>query len=195
MRLRIGFIAAILALLGTTFIVGMAGAQSPQVRNLVLNHNNEPGGQDPDCDNDDGPPPDTSLAGTGTATITFSATGGSMVINVTHNVEGTTNAHIHGPLPATGVVQGLAFTSSSSAAANNGTATGTWNFPESQKVNVAAGRFYVNIHSGPCPGGAIAGTIGGAYVPTLNEWGMILLSLALVATGIAFVMRRKPSLA
>lgn len=56
--------------------------------------------------------------------------------------------------------------------------------------------FYFNIHSNLNPGGVVRGqlvrqqTVAGATVPTLSEWGAILMGLMIVAVSVFFLVGR-----
>jgi hypothetical protein len=61
--------------------------------------------------------------------------------------------------------------------------------------------FYFNVHSALSPGGVCRGqlvpqqTPGGLTVPTLSEWGMILMFLLLGASAVYFIMTRGSAVA
>jgi hypothetical protein len=97
------------------------------------------------------------------------------------------NAHIHGPAARgvnAGVLVGLPAGSPK---------VGDWNYLEAQEANILGGLTYVNIHSTTFTGGEIRGQIEPILVseaPSVGTWGIVLLSLLLVGTGVAFVARR-----
>jgi CHRD domain/IPTL-CTERM motif len=69
-----------------------------------------------------------------------------------------------------------------------------------QTSAVPGQRPYINVHTSNNPGGEIRGNLnlsadapGG--VPSLSEWGMIILAALLVVTGTVFVLRRRRALA
>lgn len=59
--------------------------------------------------------------------------------------------------------------------------------------------FYFNIHSTLNPGGVVRGQLvrqaTPAQVPTLSEWGAILMGLLIAAAGVFFLARRRTSMA
>ena len=63
--------------------------------------------------------------------------------------------------------------------------------------------FYFNIHTLSSPGGTARGQLqaqqapppGGTSVPTLSQWGAILMFLLILAAGMFFVAGRKPAMA
>lgn len=143
---------------GQTFVANMSGAQEV-----------------PPCD----------LDGTGTALITFNGTTLNYQI-VVQNIDlppiaqhiHTGAAGVNGPiligLPGTWVGNVLTGTTTTTAA------------------NVAAitanpAGFYVNVHTNPCPGGAVRGQLEATTgnVPTLSTWG--IAAMALLIAGAAYV--------
>lgn len=133
--------------------------------------------------------PPTGSSKIGTATIVIHTTTNTLQFTITHDVTGETAAHIHGPAPR-GMNAGVLSTMPLGSPK-----TGTWSYTAAQEADLLAGRIYINIHSTAFPGGEIRGQIDnngqGVPFPSLGEWGILLLSLTLVATGAVFVVRRR----
>ena len=146
-------------------------------------------------------PTNASLAvGSGTVTIdAVSPTSGTITWNITQNVANANGVHIHGPAVA-GVNAGIIRPIYSGASpAIPGTMTGTYTIgrtPVDTLGQMLHDSTYINIHSAAFPGGEIRGQIRTYQpVPSLAEWGIILLSLLLVLTGTAMLVRRRRAVA
>jgi hypothetical protein len=96
------------------------------------------------------------------------------------------NSHIHGPTLSGGVGS---FTQNAdvlfnlprvSSSASNGSIATTLNLNATQATELLAGRYYINIHTGPNGGGEIRGNI----VPEPS-------SVALLSLGVLVLMRRR----
>ena len=101
-------------------------------------------------------PPNTS-AGTGTADVDFDAASKKLTWKLTYSgLSGpATAAHFHGPAEAgknAGVAVAIPNASSSPA---EGSATLT----DAQAADLAAGKYYVNVHTAANPGGEIRGQV------------------------------------
>lgn len=102
-----------------------------------------------------------------------------------------TAAHIHGPaLPGAtaGVVYALPAGSPKNGVINL-VQVGAYTVAQ-QIADVKAGRWYVNVHSTNSPGGEIRGQITPAPIPTVSEWGMIIMTLLFLTVGTIVVGRR-----
>ena len=111
--------------------------------------------------------PAKNVAGTGTATIVKSATGGTYTytINYTGMSGPLTGAHIHGPA-TTGVNANVIVPFNTTGAGASGTLTGTFattNTPtitnDSLDALMRTGNAYVNLHTAANPGGEIRGQL------------------------------------
>ena len=109
-------------------------------------------------------PPVTTTA-TGTATVEFTATGISWVVNVS-NIANVTASHIHGPAPvgtnAQVVVNLNPNTTVTTGLLASGTATTTSITTisiDSLKKMIRNGQAYVNVHNSANPGGHIRGQL------------------------------------
>jgi len=111
---------------------------------------------------------------TGSATITYDDVSNLLSWTITYSglLAGTTNAHFHGPLPATGVQVGIPFTSGVTA----GTLIGSATITAAQETYLLGELLYINIHSTFAPGGEIAGVVTVVPEPA---------TLALAALGLA----------
>jgi len=100
-------------------------------------------------------PPNTSAA-TGTADVDFDA--GSKKLNWKLNYSGlsgpATAAHFHGPAEP-GKNAGVAVPISNTASGSEGSATLT----DAQAADLAAGKYYINVHTAANPGGEIRGQV------------------------------------
>jgi hypothetical protein len=94
------------------------------------------------------------------------------------------NAHIHGPLPATGVIYPLSPTYTT-LGDTFGTISGTLTLTEGtagfsladQIQDLQNGEWYINIHSTAFPGGEIRGTI---LIPEPSTWALLGLGIAVI---------------
>jgi hypothetical protein len=100
-------------------------------------------------------PPNTSAA-TGTADVDFNA--GSKKLSWKLNYSGlsgpATAAHFHGPAEP-GKNAGVAVPISNTASGSEGSATLT----DAQAADLAAGKYYINVHTAANPGGEIRGQV------------------------------------
>ena len=132
------------------------------------------------CSNDEGPaverftatlngasenPPVTTTA-TGTAVVTFTATGLEWTVNVS-NIANVTASHIHAPA-AVGTNAGVVLNLNPNTSVTNGlltAGTATTTTPptlvtmDSLKKLIRAGQAYVNVHNSANPGGHIRGQL------------------------------------
>ena len=89
----------------------------------------------------------------GCAVLTLSSDGLELSINVTHDVENTSGAHIHKAAP--GVAGAIVFPFASA----NSPITEVWTLDTSDIKDLFLGDLYVNIHSDSVPAGEIRGQI------------------------------------
>jgi hypothetical protein len=124
------------------------------------------------------PPVDTNAIGSCTADLNDPAT--ELFLACNHTVVGATAAHIHqAPAGENGPVL---------IELGDPASPFSLNAPLSPRdvADLVAGFLYVNIHSEAAPDGEIRGQIVNApqqsllEIPTLGEWGLILLALALL---------------
>lgn len=136
-------------------------------------------------------PPSGSPA-TGTCTIFLD--GGAMTIDVDCSYQGLvgtpTAAHIHGPALAgqnAGVQIALTPVGAPSGTINH---VGMPVTPQ-QMQDMLDGLHYVNLHTTTAPGGEIRGqVVQGPPVPTVSQWGVILLGAMLLGVGAVTLKRR-----
>ena len=127
--------------------------------------------------------------GTGSGTLTLDTDTGQVDYEITFSgMTGTeTASHVHGAAPEcvnAGVVYGLPLGSPK---------IGTAFLSPGQANDMIAGLHYVNIHSTLLPGGEIRGQVllaGEEPIPTVSEWGMIGMTVLMVAGG-AIMFRRR----
>jgi hypothetical protein len=136
--------------------------------------------------------PPTGSSGTGNATVTLNtATGDVTVVGTYSGLTGNeTVAHIHNA-PAGlngGVILGIA-TYGGGSFSGGGTLTGP------QVAELQAGNTYINLHTDVFPAGEIRGQILELIdpVPTVSEWGLIVMGLLLVVAGTLVIRRRRLS--
>ena len=133
------------------------------------------------------PPVDTAAGGRCFADLSDAAD--QLVVRCEHTVAGATAAHVHqAPFGQNGPVR---FHLGSPASPF------TLSTPMTPRdvADLMAGFFYVNVHSEANPDGEVRGQIVSApasitEVPTLGEWGMGLLALALALAGMAKLAAR-----
>ena len=128
----------------------------------------------------------TGGAATGSGSGTLSLSGTTLTFNnLTYSgLSGNSvNAHIHGPLPATGVLFALGglTTFGSTSGTINGDVTG---LTPAHILDLNAGKWYVNIHSTTFSGGEISGII--ALVPEPGTMALLGLGAG------ALMLRRRP---
>ena len=119
-------------------------------------------------------PPNASPA-TGNATCVLDAAGTTLTCTVQFQnlTSGWTASHIHGPAPA-GVNAAVKWGLLTGWVFGPGNQSGTLtNFviagiTPADKVDLDAGRFYVNIHTSQNPGGELRGQMASSVVPTLK---------------------------
>lgn len=162
--------------------------------------------------------PSVASPGTGTATVTIDTVAHTLrvVSSFSGLTANTTASHIHccvAPPANAGVATTLpsfvgfplGVTFGAMDQTYNMTLAATWNpafitanggtpagAEAALAAGLAAGQAYLNIHTVAFPGGEIRGFLAlpPAPVPTLSQWGMIILSL-LLALGAWIGMRRK----
>ena len=141
--------------------------------------------------------PANASTASGSGTITVDAVANTVAWDINQNVVGANGAHIHGPAAA-------GFNASIIRPLNGGTVPGHMvgsyvigRTPIDTLGQILHDSTYVNIHSGTFPGGEIRGQIliANNPLPSLSEWGIILLSLSLAVAGGVYLMRRRRSLA
>lgn len=100
-------------------------------------------------------PPNTSAA-TGTADVDFDASSKKLSWKLTYSgLSGpATAAHFHGPAEP-GKNAGVAVPISNTASGSEGSATLT----DAQAADLAAGKYYINVHTAANPGGEIRGQV------------------------------------
>lgn len=145
--------------------------------------------------------PPNGLSGTGTLVGTFNHTTDVLSFTILFNgLTGlTTAAHFHGPAApgANGPVQvtliGFPTVVTSGMYSNSIVLT------PAQKVQFLAGLWYVNIHTTLYPAGEVRGqlkegTLTGicpATIPTLSQWGLIILGCVLLGFGTFYIARMR----
>jgi hypothetical protein len=136
----------------------------------------------------------TGGTGGGSGTLLFDDTLNTLTFNnITYSglSAPSSNAHIHGPLPATGVIYGLVPTHTT-LGDTFGTISGTLQLVDGtagislvDQINqLYNGQWYINIHSTALPGGEISGVI---LIPEPSTWAL----LGLGATLLGWRMRRR----
>lgn len=122
------------------------------------------------------PPTSSTASGLCFADLNDGATG--LLVSCNHNVAAATAAHLHSAPPEAMGPVAFSFDPNSPFAAN---------VPMTPRLvaDFAAGFLYVDLHSTAFPEGEIRGQLIAAQsvlvIPTLGEWGMILLALSLAA--------------
>jgi hypothetical protein len=136
--------------------------------------------------------PPVATPATGIATVTLNDVTGQVTVvsgSYTGLLGPCNNAHIHGPAaigagPA-GVIQGITHTGGTT-----GTLSGGGILNATNMGHMLAGNTYINVHSTAHSGGEIRGQlILVPPIPTVSEWGMIVLGLV-VLTGGTLAIRR-----
>ena len=174
---RISSLVAITAVIVSGLLVGSTARATVTTLNFVLQASQET-------------PPTTSIA-TGKGTLKVDNVANTLTYIVDENVVSETAAHIHGPA-ARGVPAGVLF-GLPAGAHKSGTVTG---LTPAQVADALAGKYYVNIHNTANPGGDIRGQADNQNaVPSLSQWGMIILALALVLSGGWYAFRRRRAIA
>lgn len=131
------------------------------------------------------PPADPD--GTGTATVRIVGTTVNYQITVA-NIDPPTAQHIHSG--AAGVNGPIVVDLPGTWVGNTLTGTTTTDAATAAAIIANPAAFYVNVHNGPFPGGAIRGQLAlASVIPTTSTWGLILLGIAL-ATAAVLVVRR-----
>jgi hypothetical protein len=128
--------------------------------------------------------PPTPSTATGSCAVDLSDDAAQLLVRCEHNVANFTSIHLHsGPEGVDGPV----------AADLPSGASFTTNVPMSPRLvaDFAAGFLYVNVHSVDSPDGEIRGqaiagaaTFSPAAAPTLSEWALILLGMAMVSIAV-----------
>ncbi|MFT5051550.1 MAG: hypothetical protein ACI8QZ_002969 [Chlamydiales bacterium] len=140
------------------------------------------------------PVPPTGSVASGSGTVSVDLGTNILTWNITFaGLTGSeTAAHFHGPAPAganAGVQLGIGVGSPK---------IGSVAILPAQAADIAAGLWYVNIHSTTFPGGEIRGQVlvsAAPTVPTMGEWGLVALSILLLAAGAVVLRRRQAILA
>ena len=141
--------------------------------------------------------PRSGGTGTGSCTVVLNETASTADVscsysNMTSNVIA---AHIHGPAsPGQPAVVEVPLTESGGTA---GTIQDLGLALSAQQVqDMRNGLQYVNVHSVNHGGGEIRGQIvNGVTIPTISQWGLILLAVLLVTAGGAMIRRRQAGMA
>ena len=137
--------------------------------------------------------PPTGSPGTGFCKVTLDKATGAVTVDGTFS--GLTTpaiaAHIH--LAPAGV-PGPVIIPLTATAATAGTITGGGNIGANQAAMQAAGT-YINLHSVAFPGGEIRGQIDTLQppppIPTVSQWGLIVMGLLLLTAGTIVIRRYK----
>ena len=161
--------------------------------------------------NETPPVTNADLNASGSAIVTLNTADNSIRFDVSVNTLGASSiilSHIHeaaagvaGPVRIdSGLTPGTALpvVNGSVSFTRNGTYT-----PASDTAGIVSrllanpAGFYFNVHSNLNPGGAVRGQLvraqdagGGGAAPTLSQWGAILMTLLIVATGVFFLLGR-----
>jgi len=136
------------------------------------------------------PPSGSPGTGTGSAVLDLGTNTLSWNISFGGLTGAETAAHFHGPAPA-GATAGVVI--------NIGVGNpkiGSQGVSAAQAADIAAGLWYINIHSTTSPSGEIRGQLLVApapTVPTMSEWGLVAMSVLLLAAG-AFILRRREAI-
>lgn len=130
------------------------------------------------------PPVDTP--GHGTATVTIDTDTRELTWDVEYSdlIGNSTAAHFHGPADF-GENAGVQVGMPGDFGGTSGTLVGSATITETQLQQLLDGLWYVNIHSTFRPGGEIRGQVVGEVpnIPTVSEWGLIILALLLLTAG------------
>jgi hypothetical protein len=111
-------------------------------------------------------------------------------------------AHIHGPAAAGTNGPVVIMFPAFPTGVTSGVYINSFTLTPTQKNYLLAGLLYVNIHNSQYPGGEMRGQLvegtltGGncaASIPTLSQWGLIILCLLLLGTGMVYIVRRQNS--
>ena len=128
-------------------------------------------------------PPNAS-PGTGTGNLTLTGTAITCSVSVSGLTGAPVAAHIHQGAP--GVNGGIIVTLTGGPTVFNCPAGAT--LTPTQITDLDAGNLYFNVHTGAFPGGEVRGQIlhapvagPAAPIPTLSQWGILLLSLLIVS--------------
>lgn len=160
-------------------------------------------------------PPVTNAdqTGFGTVTVTLDTSNNTARFDVSVNgLTGSSNvilSHIHeGPAGVNGPVRvDSGLSPASPVPLVNGSASFTRNgtfVPASDAAAIISriianpAGFYFNVHTNLNPGGAVRGqlvraqqSVGGTAAPTLSQWGMILMTLLMLAAGVFYLVARR----
>ena len=138
-------------------------------------------------------PPSGSL-GTGFCKVILDKATGDVTVDGTYSgLMGTAiAAHIHGPAPA-GMNAGIIVPLIQSGGMA-GTITGGGTLTPAQVADMQAGLTYVNLHTDLFTGGELRGqidTLQPPPIPTVSEWGLIVMGLLLLTAGTIVIRRYK----
>lgn len=144
--------------------------------------------------------PPVATPASGVAVVTLDDVTGQVTVvsgSYTGLIGTCSDSHIHGPagpgVPA-GIIIGITNTGG-----NNGTLGGGGILSATNQGHLLAGNTYINVHSTFRPGGEIRGQLilRPAAVPTVSEWGMMVLGLVTLTGGTLVIRRRmaQPALA
>ena len=135
--------------------------------------------------------------GVGAGTITLNDVTGAISWDLTHaNIVAPNAMHIHGPNGAPGMSAGVHIGLGVATSGGAGTLIDSLVHPILSDVTDILNDpndFYVNIHNTPFPGGAIRANLPavGFPIPTISQWGLIILTILLLTAGtIAFGRKR-----
>ncbi len=136
--------------------------------------------------------PPTGSPGTGFCKVTLDKATGAVTVDGTFSglLSPANAAHIH--LAPAGV-PGPVIIPLTATAATAGTITGGGNIGLDQAAMQAAGT-YINLHSVAFPAGEIRGqidTLQPPTIPTVSEWGLIVMGLLLLTAGTIVIRRYK----
>jgi len=104
-------------------------------------------------------------------------------------------AHLHLGAPGTngGVIVNLG--TGVTSAGMTGTFSGTFPVPAANAADLLNGNFYLNIHTDINPSGEIRGQLLPVPepVPTMGEWGLMILGLIIIIFGVVSIRKRSLS--
>ena len=137
-----------------------------------------------------------------TATLNASYDGATGMITVSGSFSlqtafaGAPGAHLHLGAPGMtgGVIVNLTPGVTVDASGMTGTFSGTYTVPAANESDLLAGNLYLNVHSVGNPSGEVRGQlelIGVQPVPTMGEWGLMILGLSILIFGLVTIKQRR----